>query len=408
MNMATIAKKAKKTTALLQATSEAQRIKALIILSQHISREMASIVEENQKDLELARQQHLPGPMIERLTLSEKSIQNLSASCMAIAEQEQVVGVICEEYERPNGLKIQRQRMPLGVIGMIFESRPNVVIDSIALAIKSGNAIILKGGKEAQHSNLKLFQIALNAIDGLLPKECIQLLTSREETVELLKCSDDIDLMVARGGSELIKFVKKNATMPVVAHDKGLCHTYLHHDCDEKNSVDVILNAKISRPGVCNALESLLIHKNFPHQNLVIKKLTEAGVQIRGCSETQKLSPFVVPAQAEDYDTEYLNKIISVKIVSSHHEAIEHIRAHSSHHTEAILAKEPTVIEEFLNTLDASCLVVNASTRFNDGSELGLGAELGISTSKLHAYGPMGAKEMTCLRFIVRGNGHVR
>ena len=408
MNMADIAKQTKKTTAILQAINEAQRIKALENLAQNISQNVASIIVENQKDIKLAQEQHLPGPIIERLTLNAKNLQALSASCLAIAKQDQVVGIITEVYKRPNGLQIEKQRMPLGVIGMIFESRPNVVIDSIALAIKSGNAIILKGGKEAHHSNIKLFQLAQQSIDGILPKGCIQLLTSRGESIELLKCSDSIDLMVARGGSELIKFVKKNATMPVVAHDKGLCHLYLHHDYESETAVNVILNAKISRPGVCNALESLLIHENFSHQKLVIEKLIEAGVQIRGCSVTQKLSPLVIPANPGDYDTEYLDKIISVKIVKTLQEGIEHIKTHSSHHTEAILSHNPIVIEDFLNSLDSSCLVINASTRFNDGSELGLGAELGISTSKLHAYGPMGTKEMTCLRFVVRGNGQIR
>jgi glutamate-5-semialdehyde dehydrogenase len=274
---------------------------------------------------------------------------------------------------------------------MIFESRPNVVVDGAALAIKSGNAIILKGGKEAHHSNRVLADIIATATKDILPEGAVSLIETREDVAELLKLNQYIDLMVPRGGSALIDHVRKNATMPVVAHDKGLCHIYVHKDADTTKVIPVVINAKVSRPGVCNAVETLLIHKDYPEKDKVVEALKKEHVEIR-----------------EQFDTEFLDKIISLKVVSDENEAISHIQKYGSHHTEAILAKDPKVIEKFLNSLDASALMVNASTRFNDGGELGLGAELGISTSKLHAYGPMGAKEMTTTRFLVKGNGQIR
>jgi len=278
---------------------------------------------------------------------------------------------------------------------MIFESRPNVVVDGAALAIKSGNAIILKGGKEAQHSNRKLFDVMNAAVERILPAGSISLIETREDVSELLKMHEYIDLMVPRGGSALINHVRSNATMPVVAHDKGLCHIYVHEDADTSKVIPLILNAKVQRPSACNAVETLLVHEKYPQINEIKEALLKAKVEIRGDKE-------------EDFDTEYLANIISMKTVKGIDEAISHIRKHTSHHTESILAKDPSVIEQFLNSLDASALMVNASTRFNDGGELGLGAELGISTSKLHAYGPMGAKEMTTTRFLVKGNGQIR
>jgi glutamate-5-semialdehyde dehydrogenase len=263
------------------------------------------------------------------------------------------------------------------------------------LAIKSGNAIILKGGKEAQHSNRKLFEIIHEATSSVLPEGSISLIETREDVAEMLKLDNYIDLMVPRGGSTLIQYVKQHATMPVVAHDKGLCHLYVHEDC-AVDAAAIVVNAKVQRPGVCNALETLLLNEKYPHNDAILSALKNCGVEIKH------------PATEEDYSTEWLDKKISLKYVKNSNEAIEHIKKYSSHHTEAILAQDQTVIEEFLNQLDASCIAINASTRFNDGGELGLGAELGISTSKLHAYGPMGASEMTTTRFIVTGQGHIR
>jgi glutamate-5-semialdehyde dehydrogenase len=395
MNMLELAKKAKEASLKLQGLSEEVRLTALDAISKALLKRTDDILKENAKDLDEARKNNLSAAMIDRLSLTPKSIEALSRMCLEVAAQPPVVGLMEEAHTRQDGLLIKKQRVPLGVIGMIFESRPNVVVDGAALAIKSGNAIILKGGKEAHHSNKILFDITNNAISSVLPQGSVNLAQTREEVNELLKLNDYIDLMVPRGGSSLIKFVKEHATMPVVAHDKGLCHLYVHHDC-EVDAVAVVLNAKVQRPGVCNALETLLLHEKFKDNEKVINALKEAGVEIKH------------PASEEDFATEWLEKKLSLKFVTSHEEAIAHIQKYSSHHTEAILARDPKVIEDFLNNLDASCLAINASTRFNDGGELGLGAELGISTSKLHAYGPMGAKEMTTTRFIVEGQGHIR
>jgi glutamate-5-semialdehyde dehydrogenase len=408
MSVIEIAKKAKHATTTLQSLPEEQRLMALEAIAVALTSHVKDVLEENEKDLQEAKTNNLSAALIDRMRLNEKNILSLAEMCRNVADQAQVVGTIVEEYSRPNGLLIQKQRIPLGVIGMIFESRPNVVVDGAALAIKSGNAIILKGGKEAHHSNRKFFEIIESATQRILPAGSVSLIETREDVAELLKLHQYIDLMVPRGGSSLVNFVKTNATMPVVAHDKGLCHMYVHEDAEVSKVIPMVLNAKVQRPSACNALESLLLHEHYPYNKEVITALIEAGVEIRGCERSQKLHPKVKKATSEDYNTEYLAHIISTKIVSSADEAIAHIQKYTSHHTEAVIAKDPAVIETFLNNLDASALMVNASTRFNDGGELGLGAELGISTSKLHAYGPMGAKEMTTTRFLVKGNGQIR
>jgi glutamate-5-semialdehyde dehydrogenase len=395
MSILSIAKLAKNASLKLQGLPEEMRLTALDAISKALLTHQDQILKANKVDLEEAQKNNLSKSLIDRLTITEKSILSLSVMCTDVANQKQVVGVISEEHMRADGLLIQKQRIPLGVIGMIFESRPNVVVDGAALAIKSGNAIILKGGKEAQHTNRVLFEIIKNATSSVLPDGSISLIETREDVAELLKLNTYIDLMVPRGGSSLIQYVKANATMPVVAHDKGLCHLYVHSDCNV-DAVQIVLNAKTQRPGVCNALETLILHKDYPKNNEILAALQKSGVEIKN------------PASDEDFQTEWLDLKLSLKIVENEKEAIEHIKRYSSHHTEAILTQDPKVIEEFMNSLDASCIAINASTRFNDGGELGLGAELGISTSKLHAYGPMGAKEMTTTRFIVTGHGHIR
>ena len=408
MSMIELGKKAKAASLKLQSLSEDTRIKALHAVADALLQNKALILTENDKDLKAASEHSLSKALINRLELSNKSIDALAKMCHEVAAQAQVVGLITEKHTRADGLIIERERIPLGVIGMIFESRPNVVVDGAALAIKSGNAIILKGGKEAQFSNRILFETMNHALQGILPAGSLSLVETREDVAELLKLHQYIDLMVPRGGSALVNFVRANATMPVVAHDKGLCHTYVHADAETTKVIPIILNAKTQRPSACNALETLLLNEHFPENKAVLKSLVDAGVEVRGCERAMKLNSHVLRATAEDYDTEYLDQIISVKIVSSYIEAIDHIQKHTSHHTEAIIAKDSQVIEVFLNSLDASAMVINASTRFNDGGELGLGAELGISTSKLHAYGPMGTKEMTTTRFLVKGDGHTR
>jgi glutamate-5-semialdehyde dehydrogenase len=395
MSVLNLAMAAREAGLKLQGLDEETRKSALRAISKILIENADVIIAANKIDLEEALKAELSHSIIDRLTLSKKSIQSLSQMCLEVADQKQVVGMIVESHSRSDGLIIQKQRIPLGVIGMIFESRPNVVVDGAALAIKSGNAIILKGGKEASQSNRILFEVINQAVKNILPMGSISLIETRDDVVEILKLDKYIDLMVPRGGSALISFVKAHATMPVVAHDKGLCHLYVHQDC-KVDAKAIVLNAKVQRPGVCNALETLILHRNYPKNAEIIKALKDNKVEI------------VDPASEEDYKTEWLDKKISLKMVDSHAEAIHHIKTYSSHHTEAILADDHLIIEEFMNSIDASCIAINASTRFNDGGELGLGAELGISTSKLHAYGPMGAAEMTTTRFIVVGNGHIR
>lgn len=408
MSVLEIAIKARESALKLQGLSEEKRVEALQKISGALEENVDKILEANQKDLEEGKKNNLSSAVLDRLTLNRSSVLSLAKMCRDVAAQEMVVGQVVDEYVRPNKLIIQKQRVPIGVIGMIFESRPNVVVDGAALAIKSGNAIILKGGKEAQYSNRILMKVIAEAIRHILPEGSVSLIETRDEVAEILKLNQYIDLMVPRGGSALIKFVKENASMPVVAHDKGLCHMYVHKDAEVEKVIPIILNAKIQRPGVCNALESLLLHRSYPQNKEIITALIEAGVEVRGDEEAVKLNGKVLAAKPEDFETEYLDKILSLQIVNDEKEAITHIQKHSSHHTEAILAQDTEVIERFMNMIDASAIVVNASTRFNDGGELGLGAELGISTSKLHAYGPMGAKEMTTTRFLVKGNGQIR
>jgi len=406
MSIKEMAIKAKAASLELLGLDEDQRVAALKAIAKNILLKEDEILAANAVDLKRAREQNLSSSLIDRLQLTSQSLKALSKSCLEIAAFPQVVGEIAERKTRPNGLVIEKQRIPIGVIGMIFESRPNVIVDGVALAIKSGNAIILKGGKEAIESNKKIFEVTKEAVQNILPFSSLHLIESREDVMEMLKLGKYIDLVVPRGGSDLIAFVKKHATMPVVAHDKGLCHMYIH--ADAKSPIPIILNAKVQRTGVCNALESLLLNEDYPENSKIIEALLEAGVEIRGDEKSHKLNSKISLATEKDFQTEYLDKIISLKIVSDLDEAIEHIKLHTSHHTEAIIAQDEMVIKKFIQSLDSSAIIVNATTRFNDGGELGLGAELGISTSKLHAYGPMGAKEMTTTRFIVRGNGQIR
>lgn len=394
----------------LMSVTETMRRRAIHSIADALDKNVDQILKENSLDQLEAKRNTLSMAIIDRLTLTKEMIHAMAHSCREIAHFPQVVGGIVQESKRSDGLIIQKQRIPIGVIAMIFESRPNVVIDGAALAIKSGNAILLKGGKEAHHSNKVLADIVHQAISGIIPNECIQLVETREDVQEMLKLNHLIDLVVPRGGESLIKFVKANATMPVVAHDRGLCHIYLHSDADEKSALSIVLNAKTQRPGVCNAMETLLVHKDFQMDILVniLKELQDKKVEIHACEKSDQLIPGLIKATDQDFDCEWLDLKMSLKIVENESEAIKHIQKYGTHHTEAVLTQSPQVIEAFLQGIDASCLAINASTRFNDGGELGLGAELGISTSKLHAYGAMGAQEMTTTRFIVRGTGHIR
>jgi glutamate-5-semialdehyde dehydrogenase len=388
-----LARRAKSTVTKLQTLSEEARRSVLKNLALNLKNSSAKIIQENEKDLKIARELKLKESLIDRLTLTSKRIENLSSSVEEIANFPQVVGQVIDQKKRTDGLIIERQRIPLGVITMIFESRPNVVIDAAALAIKSGNAILLKGGKEALHTNQCLFNLIQESLTGLIPSESIVLLTERSQIDELLTLDRYIDLIIPRGGEALVRNVKEKATMMVMSHDRGVCHVYIHSDADPKMAMDIVMNSKVARPGVCNAMETLLVHQDFPKTEFdkIMKSIADAGVSIH-----------------QDYATEWLDKKMNLKMVSSLDEAIKHIQTYGTHHTEVIVANDEKAISHFFESLDAACLLSNASTRFNDGGELGMGAELGISTSKFHAYGPVGAEAMTTVRTIVKGHGQIR
>ena len=368
------------------------------------------ILRANEEDVRLAKEKGKSLALLDRLTLNPSRIENMAKSLREVASLPDPVGRIMKTTRRPNGLVIKKVRVPIGVIAMIYEARPNVTVEASALALKSGNAIILKGGSEAQGSNLALTKI-LNEAKGL-PGGAIQLVKtiSRQAVRELLRLNDYIDLVIPRGGEGLIQMVRETSTIPVIAHAKGLCHTYVDGDADLDMALKVVYNAKVQRPGVCNALETLLVHRDIAQRFLprMVERLEGAGVEVRGCPETRRIVPGINEATDADWETEYLDLILSIKVVKDLDEALEHISRYGSNHSEAIITKNEKAIERFLREVDASAVFVNASTRLHDGGEFGLGAEIGISTQKLHARGPMGLEELTTYKYLVYGRGQVR
>ena len=413
MKVQELAKSARTASKKLRAMDHETRKKVLDQLASALASRKEEIIKANKKDLEYAKEANLNAAMTDRLKLDGPRIDDMVRGVKSISEQEEVVGSFFKEFTQDNGLNIKRQRIPLGVILMIFESRPNVVVDCAALAIKSSNAIVLKGGKEAKHSNEILGQIIQNAIGEFIPKESVQVLASdnRETVNELLSMDEYIDVVIPRGGERLIEHVYAEAKMPVIAHFQGLCHMYLDKDADIEEGIKLAVNAKTQRTGVCNAIETLLVHKDLlPKiaQDLA-KALTDKGCELRVDKDFMAAANTELKAATEeDWSTEYLENILSIKTVGTIEEAIDHIDTYGSHHTECIVSENSEAQNKFLSTVDASCVVVNASTRFNDGGQLGLGAELGISTTKIHAYGPMGAEQMTTTRFVVIGDGQIR
>ncbi len=409
--MRSLAQKSKQSTAAMRMLDNSSRKSLLLQLAKTIRSRKNDIQNENQKDMDHAKE--YPEALRDRLLLNADRIEAMARSVEEIAVQEDVVGKIEKEERRDDGLLIQKIRVPLGVILMIFESRPNVVIDAAALAIKSSNCLILKGGKEAQFSNKILGEIIQETIKDVLPTSCIQVLSStdRAQVDELLKLNQFIDVVVPRGGEKLIEHVYENAKMPVIAHYKGLCHLYIDESAREDFAKDILINAKTQRPGVCNAVETLILNKKVV-SSLGVKLLSaleEKKTKIKVDKVLNEMTGFHYEVATElDWDTEYLANILSVKVVENLDEALIHIEKYGSHHTEGIISESSENIKKFVLATDSSCVVINASTRFNDGGQLGLGAELGISTSKLHSYGPMGAEQMTTLRYVVTGEGHIR
>ena len=372
------------------------------------------IIEKNKLDLENAVKNGMSVSMQDRLMLNEKRISDIASSVLKLIEAEDLIGSVDYGVIRPNGLKICKTRVPLGVIGIIFESRPNVTVDAATLCLKAGNTVILKGGKEAINSNKCLADVMRAAVEKAgLPADVIQLVedTSREAAAELMKLNKYLDVLIPRGGGGLINAVVNQATVPVIETGTGNCHVYVDESADIQMAADIVNNGKTQRPSVCNAVESLLVHKNIAEAALpVIKsKLDEHNVEIRGCKKTAEiLGDCVTLASDDDYATEFLDFIISVKVVDSIEEAIEHIQKHSTRHSECIVTKSLENAEKFQREVDAAAVYVNASTRFTDGGEFGFGAEIGISTQKLHARGPMGLRELTTVKYLINGNGQIR
>ncbi len=408
-----MAKKARQAARKIAVLSTDVKNKVLLSTAEKLSGARARLQEENRKDLEKGRAKGLSSAFLDRLELSDKVIDSMVQGLKEVAALPDPVGEVTKMWKRPNNLMVGRVRIPLGVIGMIYESRPNVTIDAAALCLKAGNAAILKGGSDAIHSNLALAQILQEALDeNQVPKEAVQVVptTDRSAVTELLSREEEIDLIIPRGGEGLIRFVVENSKIPVLKHYKGVCHCYVDRGCDEDMAIKICFNSKVQRPGVCNAMEGMLVHENVAPSFLpkMGERFKEAGVEIRGCERTCELLPYAVPAANEDWGTEFLDLILAVKVVSSMDEAMDYIDRYGSNHTEAIITRDYARARRFLNEVDASLVLVNASTRFNDGGQLGLGAEIGISTSKLHAYGPMGLEELTTTKFIAFGDGQVR
>lgn len=386
---------------------------SLDLMAARLKERKGEIQRENAKDVAQAREGGLSPAMIDRLTLTDKVIDEMAAGILEVAGLPDPVGQVTGMWRRPNGLQVGRVRIPLGVIGFIYESRPNVTVDAAALCLKSGNAVILKGGSEALHSNLILGEILREALAKTgLPEKAIQVVPTadREAVTSLLRMEDLVDLIIPRGGEGLIRFVAANSRIPVLKHYKGVCHIYVDEEADLNLASDVCFNAKVQRPGVCNAMETMLVHHSVAKAFLpgMVKRLREAGVEIRGCPRTQAVVPDAKPAEESDWPAEFLDLILAVKVVAGMDEALDHIEQYGSNHTEAIVTKNYDRARRFLAEVDSSVVLVNASTRFNDGFQLGLGAEIGISTSKLHAFGPMGLEELTTTKFIVYGDGQVR
>lgn len=372
-----------------------------------------AIIAENQKDLEAAKDKGLSGAMLDRLAITEKVIADMVQGIHEIAALEDPVGEIQEMRKRPSGISVGRMRVPLGVICMIYESRPNVTIDSAALCLKAGNVVVLRGGSEAIHSNLALAGIMQDVLQKAgVDQAAVQVLPYTDRTCVdvLLQQEEYIDLVIPRGGEGLIRAVTQKSMIPVLKHYKGVCHVFIDRDAEEDMAVSIVVNGKTHRPGVCNALEGMLIHEACATEMLPVlaTALKDKGVQLLGCPKSCAISDLVEPAAEEDWGKEFLDLILVVKIVSDMDEAMDYIAEHGSLHTETIITNSYQRSQRFLREVDASAVMVNASTRFNDGGQFGLGAEIGISTTKLHAYGPMGLKELTTQKFIVFGQGEIR
>ncbi|HNX27190.1 MAG TPA: glutamate-5-semialdehyde dehydrogenase [Phycisphaerae bacterium] len=408
-----IARQSLKASATLAISSGAKRNEALHACANALRDARADLQSENRKDLAQAKELGISPAMLDRLTLTDARVEGMAIAMEEIAAQTDPVGEAIAAYNRPNGLRIEKRRVPIGVIGIIFESRPNVTADAAGLCIKSGNACILRGGREAIRSNLAIAAAIRKGLAAAgLPEACVTVLdrTDHELVTAMATAEGLIDLIIPRGGENLIRAVTQAATIPVIKHYNGNCHVYVHKSADPEMAKKIVMNAKTQRTGVCNAAESFLIDAAVADEFLptIGRALIDAGVEIRGCRKTCKLLPAAKPATEDDWAKEYLDMIIAIKIVDDIDAAIEHINRYSSKHTDAIVTRDLAAAEKFATAIDSASVMINASTRFSDGGEYGLGAEIGISTDKLHARGPMGAADLTTYKWIVTGNGHIR
>lgn len=403
---------AKKAAAVLATVSSSKKNELLLLAADMLIENKDYLIAQNERDIENALNSGLSAALIDRLRLTEQRICDMAVGLREIAGETDPVGETVEGITRPNGIRISKVRVPLGVVGIIYEARPNVTADAFGICLKSGNAVILRGGKEAIFSNLAIMKVLKEAVSKAgLPEGTVDLVedTTRASSTELMKLKY-LDLLIPRGGAALIRATVENATVPVIETGVGNCHAFVDETADISMAVNIVENAKCQRPSVCNALETLLIHKNIAEKALpkINEALLKHNTEVRGCDKTQAILKNAIPATEEDFKTEFLDYVLAVKVVDSLDDAMEHIRRYSTGHSECIITENYTNAERFVNELDSAALYVNASTRFTDGGQFGMGAEIGISTGKLHARGPMGIKDLTTVKFIVRGNGQIR
>ena len=383
-------------------------------LARLLREQSEQVLAANAEDVRAAQEQQLSSAIIDRLVLTPERLEALAASVEEIAALPDPVGQVSRMSLRPNRLQVGRMRIPLGVVAFIYESRPNVTIDAAALCVKSGNAVILRGGKEALHSNLAFAALISPALaDAGLPPRAVQVVDTTDRAVveELLKQNETISLIIPRGGEGLIRYVDENSRVPVIKHYKGVCHVYVDKDADLDKALAIAINSKVQRPGVCNAAETLLVHRDVADRFLptFIDQAKALSLELRGCPRTLSYDPeYVIPAAEEDWPAEYLDLILAVKVVDTYDEAVAHIQRYGSAHTESIVTENYTTAHDFIRSVQSSLVLVNASTRFNDGGQLGLGAEIGISTTKLHVFGPMGLEHLTIEKHIAFGDGQIR
>ena len=408
-----IAENSRKASRTLASAPSSKKNDFLLRFAELLVGETDNLLRENAKDVSDAEEKGLSAALVDRLRLNPSRIAALADGLREVSELPDPVGKISAKWDRPNGISVEKKRIPLGVIGIIYESRPGVTADAAGLCVKSGNSVILRGGSETIRSNLAISRLMADSLSqsGLSPYTAQVIpVADREVVTEMLKLEDKIDLIIPRGGEGLIRFVAENSRIPVLKHYKGVCHVYVDEHADLAMAEEICRNAKVQRPGVCNSMETMLVHSSVAGDFLpgAIERLQSEGVTIKGCENTREFLPHVAPAVEEDWYEEYLDLVLNVRVVPTIDEAIDHIQTYGSMHTDAIVTEHPENSEKFVKEVDSSAVMVNTSTRFNDGFQLGLGAEIGISTSKLHAFGPMGLEELTTSKFVVRGDGQVR